>query len=191
MNHITTKCLPADKLRDGREFVIRAVGAGDRDTLSEVMHHLSPQSRYFRYLTIKGEPSIRDLEEFTNINLKHHWALVAKLRKNGKELPIGIGEYFIEDSAKWPTTAEVAFVVEEEFQGLGIATALLTHLANIARANGIEEFTALVHPDNQKMLDVFLHSGFPVHFEHVIGAIQVRLKLTEANGALLPFKTPA
>jgi len=54
-----------------------------------------------------------------------------------------------------PVSAEVAFLVADSFQGHGIATILLAHLATVAEGQGITTFTAEVLPGNFRMIDVF------------------------------------
>ncbi len=60
-------------------------------------------------------------------------------------------------------TAEVAFLIGDSHQGLGISTLLLERLAGIAAANGIIEFEAEVLSENQQMINVFKSSGFEIH----------------------------
>jgi RimJ/RimL family protein N-acetyltransferase len=59
-------------------------------------------------------------------------------------------------------SAEIAFAVEEDYQGQGMASRILRHLARIAREQGLAEFTAEVLPRNRAMLAVFARSGLPV-----------------------------
>jgi GNAT superfamily N-acetyltransferase len=54
--------------------------------------------------------------------------------------------------------AEVAFVIQDGFQGRGLGTALLTRLAGIARVDGIHRFVADTFATNRPMLDVFMHT---------------------------------
>ena len=53
---------------------------------------------------------------------------------------------FVADGGAPVASAEVAFVVEEDFQGLGIAGRLFAQLADRARSQGIRAFTAEVLP---------------------------------------------
>ena len=73
--------------------------------------------------------------------------------------------------------AEVAFMVEEDYHGFGIAGKVLRHLAGIAADRGIAEFHAEVLPENKGMLAVFDRSGFPVKQEYDDGVIHVTLLL--------------
>ena len=54
------------------------------------------------------------------------------------------------------TLAEVAFVVGEGFQGLGVASIMLSQLEKIARKNDLTGFTAMVLHENKAMQHVFI-----------------------------------
>jgi L-amino acid N-acyltransferase YncA len=74
--------------------------------------------------------------------------------------------------------AEVAFRVIDDFQGLGIGIALMTHLAAIARAAGVRELVADVLSDNAPMLAVFKNSGLPVGTRRESGVLHVTIQLS-------------
>jgi GNAT superfamily N-acetyltransferase len=81
------------------------------------------------------------------------------------------------------TTAEVAFAVEDRFQGHGLGTALLDRLAVLARARGFTRFEAVTLPDNARMLDMFRDSGFAVQLKPERGCVTVQLSLTAPQSA--------
>src|SRR4030095_4297594 len=58
--------------------------------------------------------------------------------------------------------AEVAFTVGRDYQGRGLASALLGQLAEVAAENGIHTFEASVLPEHTRMLGGFRDSGFPI-----------------------------
>jgi acyl-CoA synthetase (NDP forming) len=76
---------------------------------------------------------------------------------------------------RWPgrNEAEAAFMVGDNFQGRGIATLLLEHLAAIARSNGIDRFTAEVLGDNRAMLAVFTKAGWPLQRRFESGVVDL------------------
>jgi GNAT superfamily N-acetyltransferase len=74
-------------------------------------------------------------------------------------------------------SAEVAFVVEEDYQRLGISKRLLTHLREIALANGIKNFSAEVLPYNSAMLGVFQSCGWPMKSRTSEGTVHITLDL--------------
>ncbi len=73
------------------------------------------------------------------------------------------------------TSAEVAFAIADDYQGHGLATVLLAHLAAHAHARGVTTFTASVLPENHRMIDVFRESGFPVEVASAVDVVTVRL----------------
>jgi RimJ/RimL family protein N-acetyltransferase len=77
-----------------------------------------------------------------------------------------------------PGCAEVAFAIDDPHQKLGIATHLIRHLIEIARANGLEEFIAEVLPDNAPMLKVFERCGLAMTMRRDRGVVHVRLALS-------------
>jgi len=87
---------------------------------------------------------------------------------------IAIGRYCLDATGK---SAEVAFVVQENRRGLGIATTLLRELLAIARARGLVKLTAQVEHHNHAMREIFRRAG-AVFADHGYGeAIQVTLEL--------------
>jgi len=80
-------------------------------------------------------------------------------------------------SAALGRTAEIGFTVAEAWQGGGIASRLLQHLASIARAQGVGEFEAYVLQENAPMLAVFRRSGLPMTTRYAEGVLHVTLVL--------------
>ena len=81
-------------------------------------------------------------------------------------------------------TAEVAFFVDDEHHGRGLATLLLEYLAAAARANGFVAFSASVLPENYRMLGVFRAAGFETRTRFADGVIEVSIDLTPTASAL-------
>jgi ribosomal protein S18 acetylase RimI-like enzyme len=87
---------------------------------------------------------------------------------------VGGGRYIIAR----PGSAELAFTVEDDYQGQGIGSALLRHLVSLARAAGLQELTAEVMSDNTPMLRVFEKSGLPLERKLQAGVVRVTLRLS-------------
>ncbi len=94
--------------------------------------------------------------------------------EGGREIVIGSGSY----SRIAPDAAEIAFLVEEDYHGQGMARRLLWHLGVIARERGLVRFEAEVLPHNQAMRRVFSASGWPMTFQRVDDVIHITLDLT-------------
>jgi GNAT superfamily N-acetyltransferase len=166
-----------DKLQDGRVLNIRSIRPDDKPILIQGLHNLSPQSRYFRFFTHKDEFSQEELAYFTELDFSTHVGLLASLAEGDSERPVAIGRYIVSSDID-KSQAELAFVVKDEYRGLGIATILLKHLIDIARAQGIGSFIALVLPDNTKMLHVFRKSGLPMQqVVNSVGVLEISMLL--------------
>jgi RimJ/RimL family protein N-acetyltransferase len=108
-----------------------------------------------------------------NIDFTDEVALLAVTREAGREMVAGGGRYIVVQ----PGTAELAFTVVDEFQGLGLASALLRHLTALARAAGLREFVAEVLPNNTAMLRVLERSGLRMERKRESGVLHISLQI--------------
>jgi RimJ/RimL family protein N-acetyltransferase len=160
-------------LRDKRRVEIRALRPDDREELLAAVGRTSDQSLYRRFFAVKGSFTEPEIAFFLNIDFVNHVALVAVLEELGRPRIVGGGRYIVVQ----PGRAEVAFVVVDQYQGQGIGSALLRHLATLARGAGIEELIAEVLPDNTSMLKVFEKSGFRLSTRRESQVVHVTLHL--------------
>lgn len=164
-----------ETLRDGSPVVVRAIMPDDRDALQAAIARLSGESAYFRFFYPKRELSARELDFFTNVDFENHVALGVGLVEESETLPIGIARYIVDGLS--PKRAEIAFTVDDNFQGIGVGSLLLRHLVLIAQQRGIDEFVATVLPTNQKMLQVFEHAGLPLQKTVTPEVVEISLAL--------------
>lgn len=163
-------------LRDGSSIRIRAIRIDDQERLHEHFRGLSRQSIYFRFMGFRRDLSGEDLKQLTELDFNEHVGLAATSTENGRERFIGVGRYI---RLKDPHRAEVAFAVLDDYQGHGIGTILLEHLAKIARASGVAELEASVLADNRQMLEVFAHSGFKIRGPQDSGVVNLYYSTAE------------
>ncbi len=170
-------------LRDGSTVHVRPVRPGDEDAIRTFLAGISRQSIGFRFF---GAP---DLEWVTNWSLDVDYAgrfgLVAE---TGTPSRIVAHAAYVRLNGHPATTAEVAFLVADPWQGKGISTALLAHLAEVAEHNGISTFRAEVLPLNHRMIEVFRESGFPVELRARPDAITVELPTSLSGDAVRHFE---
>ncbi|MGP8010385.1 MAG: N-acetyltransferase family protein [Acidimicrobiales bacterium] len=157
-------------LGDGVTLFLRPIRSDDDERLIEFHHRLSVDTIYRRYFSVHPELSPEEVHHLTNVDYVNRLALVVL---DGDEL-VAVARYDrLPDSA----TAEVAFVVRDAYQHLGLGHHLLTALSDAAWQRGIAEFTAETLFANHEMIAVFRHSGFPVASERDDGDIIVHFPI--------------
>ncbi len=108
-------------------------------------------------------------------------ALLVTIGSGEDEMVIGGVSYFAVDLDVPGGSAELAFTVEEEYQGQGIASSLMRRLAEIARQKGLGQLEAEVLTANLPMLNVFHDSGLPMTLRQDDDIVHVTLSLRPAT----------
>jgi acetyl coenzyme A synthetase (ADP forming)-like protein len=149
-------------LRDGSRILLRPIKRADVDRWLAFISRLSQRSLYLRFHytpKLGREDAIR----FCSVDYNNAFAFVAETLRGQQREIIAIGRYYRIPNK---SSAEVAFVIEDAYQGKGIGTKLVEWLANVARDNGITTFEAAVLAENKGMMTVFKDYGFHVSSEY-------------------------
>ncbi|MFO1324484.1 MAG: GNAT family N-acetyltransferase [Burkholderiales bacterium] len=164
-----------ERLKDGSAVTIRVMNPDDKERLVEAFLKLQPQTVRMRFLYAKKHLCEGELRWLGKIGLGRHFGLVATV-------PTGNGEVIVAEGSNVATgdAAEIGFTVADAWQGRGIASRLLGHLARNARAQGVRRFEADVLRGNAPMLAVFRHSGLAMTTAEAEGALRVTLALESA-----------
>jgi acetate---CoA ligase (ADP-forming) len=157
-------------LRDGSVASVRPATAEDIPALADFFRRLSPESRYQRFFTTGEAPA----ELIARLSASSDPSRVVTLVAERTGGIIATASYI----ARNAEVAEAAFAVADEFQGKGLATALLERLAVVATAAGFRRFEATTLASNTRMLDVFRDSGFEIRSKSAGGCVDVQLSLT-------------
>jgi acyl-CoA hydrolase/RimJ/RimL family protein N-acetyltransferase len=140
------------RLKNGRTITVRPLLPSDEIAYRNFFYSLQQETIFFRFF--------RNIKVFSHKMAQAHWAtldyrknvsLVGLVRKKGHQEIVAIGTYAGVDQ----TQAEVAFVVREDFQGMGIATYLLSELQRAAAKSGFRSFFASILPKNTTMKHIF------------------------------------
>jgi RimJ/RimL family protein N-acetyltransferase len=140
--------------RSGQAMRLRPIRPEDLPNLFAFHDRLSRESLRMRYFTPRRLLTEDVATHLCTVDFRDRAAFVAS--PLDADTIHGIGRY--ERDA--PRSAEVAFIVEDALQGNGIGTALLERLAEYARSQEIDRFTAAVLCENTPMLTVFRKSPF-------------------------------
>jgi acetyl coenzyme A synthetase (ADP forming)-like protein len=169
-------------LRDGSTIHIRPVRRDDEAGLADFLAALSEESRYLRFFA--GAIDIgKNARWAADVDYRDRYGLVASVASEDR----------IVAHAVWlrsgPDRAEVALAVADAYQGRGVGTILLGHLAEVAAEAGVTTFEARVMPGNQKMIEVFRESGFPARVRSELGEVLVDFPTSLTPQALERFES--
>ncbi|MFF0449255.1 GNAT family N-acetyltransferase [Streptomyces sp. NPDC004609] len=165
-------------LRDGATARIRPITVDDADRLVGFYEKVSDESKYYRFFAPYPHLSPKDVYRFTHHDYVDRVGLAATV---GGEF-IATVRYDRIDERGRPASApadeaEVAFLVQDAHQGRGIASAMLEHIAAVARERGIRRFAAEVLPANNKMIKVFRDAGYTQKRSFEDGSVHLTLDL--------------
>ena len=164
----------ADTMRDGWPLEVRALRPEDRADLLAALARLGDQSLRRRFFGARRDFTEREIAGFVEIDFVDHVALVAVAEEDGRPVIAGGARYVV----LRPGSAEVAFAVVDEYQGRGVGTALMRHIAAIARGAGLRELVAEVLPENAAMLGVLRRAGVARSLRHEAGVVHVAIRLS-------------
>ena len=161
------------ELRDGSRVRIRQLGPNDKAGLAAGFERLSELSRYRRFLSPTADLTARQLAYLTEVDHHDHEALVA-IEPSSRD-GLGVARYV--RSSKDRQEAEFAVAVADDWQGRGLGTALLRHLAMRAREEGITRFTGLVSSENEAVRHMLSTLGQVQQRHAGAGANEVSLQI--------------
>jgi len=152
----------------GGEYTVRPIRPDDAQMLQDLMQHLSPESRYFRFVSSITELPPTMLARFTLIDYDREMALVAVFKErtagtDGEftetERIVGVSRYITNPDQ---SSCEFALVVADDFSGKGLGSRLMLSIMDVARERGLTEMDGLVLANNPGMLKLMRSLGFSV-----------------------------
>ncbi|MFF3904864.1 GNAT family N-acetyltransferase [Streptomyces sp. NPDC001848] len=172
-------------LRDGGTARIRPITVDDAERLVSFYEQVSDESKYYRFFAPYPRLSAKDVHRFTHHDFVDRVGLAATV---GGEF-IATVRYDRIGTDGLPATApadeaEVAFLVQDAHQGRGVASALLEHIAAVARERGIRRFAAEVLPANTRMIKVFTDAGYQQKRSFEDGVVRLEFDLEPTDRSL-------
>jgi acyl-CoA hydrolase/RimJ/RimL family protein N-acetyltransferase len=161
--------------KDDLNIRFRAIRPSDEDEMRRLFYRFSDQAVYYRYFSpIKTMPH-RKMQEYVNVDYRNIMSIVAVVEESGVEKIIAEARYA---HSKESPYADTAFIVDESYQGKGIASYLFSLLIRVAREEGIGGFTADILADNKAMLKVYEKAPFPVQAVLSAGVYKLTIPFT-------------
>jgi ribosomal protein S18 acetylase RimI-like enzyme len=162
------------ELLDGTSVAYHAIAPDNASALQRFHHRLSERSIYLRFFAAKPELSDREAGYFANVDGINRFALVALDPERPQEI-IGVVSFDREGTSE---RAEYAAEVEDRWQGRGLGLALTRHLIEAALKRDIRTFSAIVLPENARMLHLLRGLGLPERLRYEDGTDYVEIDLS-------------
>ncbi|HEX4439534.1 MAG TPA: GNAT family N-acetyltransferase [Thermoanaerobaculia bacterium] len=157
-------------LRDGETVLLRTASRDDVAAVEALMGSVSREALQMRFMSAVTQVARSTVDFMCAAEPRDRLSLLVIVDQGVGARVVAIGTYF---AVGVGGHAEVAFLVQDAYQGRGISTLILERLAGIAAGAGFTGFEAEVLYENTAMIRVFRDSGFEVHQAAQGGSLHV------------------
>jgi acetyltransferase len=163
------------KMRDGRTVLLRPIKPEDEPLWLEMFQNFSEESIRFRFFQILKDTPHETRIRYTNIDYDREIAIVAELNEDGRRKILGVARVGIEPDGK---SGEIAFIVADQWQGLGLGTKLVDYAIEVAKEMKLETLYAIMMQDNFRAINMMKKMGFAITYPQD-GTVRGTLNLRE------------
>jgi RimJ/RimL family protein N-acetyltransferase len=180
-------------LRDERSVVLRPIDPDDAERLIDFHNHLSFEAQYYRFFGPKPQLTRQEADYLVHVDFHKRFAIIAEAKIDDEKCIVGVGRFDVNE----PGIAEAAIVIRDDFQHVGLGTAILERMREVAKGAGVRAFHAEILAENAQMIGLLSAneietqdpSSGVVKVEAPIDA-PILLKILRAPGALASMLNP-
>jgi acetyltransferase len=149
------------KLHDGRTVLLRPIKPEDEPLWLEMFQNFSEESIRYRFFHIIKDTTHEMRIRYCNIDYDREIAIIPELTENGKRKILGVVRVPILPDQK---TGEIAVIVADPWQGLGLGSKMVDYMIEICKDKGLETIYGVMLPDNYRAIELFKKMGFTVKY---------------------------
>jgi len=164
-----------DRLQDGTEVLFRLLGPDDGPLLVELFLVLSEESIFNRFLMPVHHVDQQHLKRLVEIDQWNEVAIAVLVEEDGLWRIVAVARYHRDETD--PTEAEIAIIVGDPWQGLGIGGALLKVIEGVAVESGVRRFTSAVNPGNRKLIRFCDFYGYKGTRRYMDGLLRIETEI--------------
>ena len=161
-------------LKDGSVIFLRPIKPSDGPLILDLIHKLSPETIYFRFLTRLDRLQPELLKHILEIDYETHFTLVAISEEAETESIIGSCRYI---TTQKMDHAELTVVLRDDWQRRGLGKIMATRVVTVARLKGIYSIEIAFDYRNEGMKRLFASLGYPVKHESSLVDIADRMEI--------------
>lgn len=163
------------RMRDGRSVLLRPIKPEDEPMWLEMFQSFSEESiRYRFFQVIKDTPHPLRVR-YCNIDYDRELAIVAEMTEGGRRRILGVVRLVLEPDGK---RGEIAFIVADPWQGLGLGTKMLDYMIEICTDKKLDAVYAVMLSDNRRAMRLMEKMGFSLEHQRD-GTVAATLNLSE------------
>jgi acetyltransferase len=148
-------------LKNGKEVLLRPIKPEDEPMWLEMFQSFSEEAIRYRFFQLLKDTPHEVRVRYCNIDYDREIAIVAELADNGRRKILGVTRLSIESDGK---SGEMAFIVTDYWQGLGLGTKMVDYVLDIAKEKGVETVYAIMLRDNYRALSLTKKMGFNLEY---------------------------
>ncbi len=148
-------------LKNGKQVLLRPIKPEDEPLWLEMFQNFSEESIRYRFFQILKDTPHEVRVRYCNIDYDREIAIVAELTEEGHRKILGVSRLSIETDGK---SGEMAFIIGDKWQGLGLGTKMVDYVLEIAKDMGVENIYAIMLPDNYRALTLTKKMGFQLEY---------------------------
>jgi len=149
------------RMRDGRTVLLRPIRPEDEPLWLEMFQNFSEESVRYRFFHIIKDTPHEMRARYCNIDYDKEIGIVAELEEEGRRKILGVVRLIIEADGK---NGEIAFIVADPWQGLGLGSKMVDHMIEICKDRGLETIYALTLPNNYRAIRLLKKRGFTIQY---------------------------
>lgn len=167
-SHISTTA----EFKGGISIKFRAIKPSDEEGMRKLFYRFSDQMIFYRYFYLVQTMTHDQMQEYVNVDYSQEMSVVGLVGKSDSEKIIAEARFVKDEESN---CGEVAFLIDEAYQGIGLGTYLLQLLIKLARNLGLEGLTAEVLPENKSMIKLFQKTDHPLENDIVNGTCYMKM----------------
>jgi len=160
------------RMRDGRTVLLRPIKPEDEPLWLEMFQNFSEESVRYRFFNIIKDTPHEVRVRYCNIDYDREIGIVAELTEERRQI-LGVVRLIIEPDGK---NGEIAFIVADPWQGLGLGSKMVGHMIEICKDKGLETVYAFMLPDNYRAIRLLKKMGFTIQYAQDVAKATLNLK---------------
>jgi acetyltransferase len=161
------------RLRDERTVLLRLIKPEDEPLWLEMFQNFSEESVRYRFFYMIKDTPHEMRARYCDIDYAKEIGIVAELEEEGRRKILGVVRLIIEQDGK---SGEVAFIVADPWQGLGLGSKMVDYMIEICKGRGLETVYALTLPDNYRAIRLLKKRGFTIQYRNDEAKATLNLK---------------